>query len=238
MKRFVFLIFILVIPAFFVRPVYAADTLMSPQFFDVLQKQAFFNDAFSATDPAQMTDNQMKNVLVNGVFVGALPQVGVIIQTDTGYSVGTGLSGVATGAVAKGIYNVSINPLDGVQMLLPQNPLDLSGDATAKEFIVLMTNRNGKGTVVYEKIPFSFRTIWDTVQTFFRTSSTAIVQRFKGQQVEQAVAKPTQGFGGGSNTVSLIVKLVNDVNGNKKVDFVDPLVPWANVELTLIPVKK
>lgn len=236
MKRFVFLIFILVTPYFFVRPVFASDTLMSPQVFDLLQKQAFFNDALSATDPATLSDTQATDLIMNGVFAGALPQIGVVFPNDTEYGAATGLSGAATGVIAKDIYNVSIKPIDGVQMQLPKNPLDLTGELTTKEYIVLMTNKKGKGTVVYEKTPITANDIWGTIKTFVRTTFTTIRLRLSGKQVVKTVTKPSQGFGGEDNTVFLTVKLVNDANGNKKADATEFLVPWANVELTFTPV--
>jgi len=237
-KHMVLVIIFLLTTQCFLQQVHAAQTLMSPQFFDLLQKEAFFTDAFSATDPAQLTDEQMQSILVGGIFAGSLPNVGVIVETAAGYGVATGLSGTAMGTVKKGLYTVSIKPIDGVEMRLPNNPLDLTGGENTKEYVVLMKNKSGSGSVVYEAPSFSLKSIWNTVQTVIRTTFSTLSQRFSQKPlptITTTVGTSAEGFSGQENTVSVTVKLVNDVNGDGIVDTTDPLVPWANVSLTFTP---
>jgi len=215
--------------------VWAAETMMTPALYDLFQKQAFFDAAFSATDPTLLTDDGVKQMIGESVFAGALPSVGVIVQQGTNYIAATGLLGAADGLMEKGSYHISMDPITDVCIVLPDNPVTIQKER--ENMNIYFQECKGKEKVIRQQDVFGKPTFSFLVLTDWLNNLWEKVKSFRNRNTGEVPAKPATGFGtiSGEKQPIVTIKLINDANKNGSAERLETLVPWANVKIMFQP---
>lgn len=208
MKYFLLILAIL----FPTGPVYAREGTskpVDPVLYSVIKQQAFLDQAITASVAANLTPEALYELVSRAQASTAVESIGTIVRKKDDYEAKTGIVGASVGEVQTGAYMLKAVSVDTVEMQLPSKEVRIEEGKENIITIVLKTSGN-LGSVTYRPIHWL-----NWLKSFF---------------VKKEV-KPTSKNAG---SVPVIVRVINDQNGNGELDKNEKLVPWANVIIQLI----
>ncbi|HUD19836.1 MAG TPA: hypothetical protein VMR81_05310 [Patescibacteria group bacterium] len=214
------ILFLLFLAPHGAQTVKAADLQsVSPLLYSIAQEEASANQSITASNAANLTPQQLIDIVFKAQTAGMVESIGTITLSGTGYKGMTGITGTAIGQVPAGTYTIASQPVAGVTMTLPSRTMALSA-MSINTVDIAMKLTSGGGRVAYRSAAFSWKSFQSTV-THVWTSIVAWVMN-----------KPTSPIMPGNTSQAVVViRLYQDANNNGKYDDTEKLVPWANVPI-------
>lgn len=202
---------------------------VSPELYNIVQQKVFIDQTLGATDPATLTEDQFSGLIMESVLSGTVPQIGSIIRTADGkITAVTGSSGTARGRIPKAVYEVLVDPIEGITASTGR--YSITGLATTSTIAIGLQN-TAKDFGILSKILNRANTMNMAAKVFQRTKNFILSLPFlKNTQQTSISALPEDEK---KQKVPVSIRLFKDVNGNGLEDAGEKPVAWANVRITL-----
>ncbi len=205
-----------------------ADTAVSPEIYKSLEQKLFIDETLKNRGPAQFSREELKDLIFQAASIGTIPQIGTISESEAGYSARTGLSGTARGQVRLAEYEISVEPINGIQVQMSHYYVIPGVD---QELAIGLYEQKG-GALNFSKTAKNWREKLQQMWEFFRKDYLAKIP-FAGKYFNKTISSRQI-----SVTVPFSLRLYKDGNANGRQDPGEQPVEWANVKVNLRKVSK
>lgn len=220
------LLFIFIFALTFRLPVEATSQAVDPALFTVLERQAVIDQQIQEQGFTSLSQEKLEQILTTTLVAGSIPSTGAGLKNGADFVFVTGLDGRAQGEIGIAEYELAVEPIKDVVMILPYQRIVVGGEGGNK-LDVAMTLIKGKGQVKTAKYAnYSLNFGQKLVLLMQKVLPRVSFFKSKPQVSETA-----------SSGLQYEIRLYQDTNLNGFKDESEPLVPWANVKLFFKKVK-
>lgn len=213
------------------QQVYASENLLPRAvplaLYRTLGSQLLTTEALRDLPEEERTAEKLAETIIQtSALMRSLPERGVLVSSETTVAGTTGTSGTAAGNVAKGTYTLAVDPVAGVDMIVPQM-IDV-GLTSTNAVLIGVVEGKGRVKIAGQKSAWQ-RLFWGVGEWVVRKFAPEVGAVENGdrslQQVETRAA----------SKIPLTVQLFHDANKNGEMDAGERPVEWAGVGISLTP---
>lgn len=225
---------------------------VDPGIYSAVQRKLTVDELLQGRDLETLSEEELDNIYTASLEAGSIPAIGRMkSQAGNSYVFETGLAGLSQGSVPKGLYRISIKPIDDIAFILsgktflPRSPLQ-------NELAIGMREEKGKGEIIDVSDTLSrkidaislqknSRIVLNRISGLFEYVKTSIINAItkftqKGKNAPTQYPNPLSQSS--DQMLPVTIKLFTDTNSNGTIDPKEALVPWANVQITLTKISQ